>query len=179
MKTVAVAVIATLSGSAAVQAEPGGDPRVIIAAVDRIDRAVDAKAWDLAEKAFTAEVAVDFESLSGQAPSRMSASDLVGMWAANLSGEKTSFHQRTNHVIAWEGPGAALVTSQAYAWNKLPSGEAAENGGNPLWEVWGTYVHRVILTDEGWRVSEMGLDVAHQRGSDYVRDTPGEPLETP
>ena len=70
-------------------------------------------------------------------------------------------------------PDSAVMLSHGYAWNRLEAGALEENGGNPLWEVWGTYEHRFERTADGWRVNAMTFNATAQRGNDYVRDTPG------
>lgn len=135
---------------------------------DGIDRAVDTRDWPRARAYFADRIRVDFRSLSGQPPAEIAADDLIKAWSANLTGAKTSFHMRTNHMVTIEGD-RARMTSAGYAWNRM------EGNGDPLWEVWGTYTHDFVRTPQGWRVSGMTLDVAHQRGNFWVRDTAPRP----
>ncbi|TIO00546.1 MAG: nuclear transport factor 2 family protein, partial [Mesorhizobium sp.] len=76
-------------------AEPMGwqtlaDERAVIRIADAIDRAVDAQDWKLARSFFADRVTADFSSLSGQPAARVASDDLIGAWAANLKGSKTS-----------------------------------------------------------------------------------------
>ena len=54
----------------------------------------------------------------------------------------------------------------------MEAGGLPQNGGAPLWEVWGSYEHGFTRTLEGWKVDGMTFDVMAQRGNAFVRDTP-------
>ncbi|MEM9765811.1 MAG: nuclear transport factor 2 family protein [Pseudomonadota bacterium] len=157
-----------------VTAARAADTLEVIRVVDAIDAAVDAKDWVATESLFAEELRVDFTALMGGEPSTMPASALVGAWSANLTAEKTSFHLRGNHRVTFEGEDRATVHSHGYAWNRLERGAAAENGGDPLWEVWGSYVHGLRRTEEGWRVDAMTFVILAERGNPFVRNTPGQ-----
>ena len=143
------------------------DERAVIRIADAIDRAVDAQDWRLARSYFADRVTVDFSSLSGQPPATIASDDLIGTWAANLRGSKTSLHLRTNHQVAI-GADAATVFSNAYAWNRM------EGNGDPLWEVWGTYEHHLTRSGAGWIVDGFTFRMTHERGNPWVKTTPGQ-----
>ena len=161
----------TLTGGETITPERAPDIAEMIRVADAIDAAVNAKDWERTRSYFTDTITVDFSSLVGGEPATISAHGLIAGWSTNLTDEKTSFHQRTNHLVAFDGPDAATMTSQGYAWNRYEPGGEEANGGDPLWEVWGTYGHAFTRTDDGWKVNAMTLDVHHQRGNDFVRDT--------
>lgn len=140
---------------------------------DAIDAAVDGKDWALARSFFTDEIRVDFSSLVGGDPTTIPADALIDGWSANLTDEKTSFHLRGNHRITFEDAGTATMHSHGYAWNHMERGALPENGGEVLWEVWGTYEHSFTRTEEGWRVDGMSFFATAERGSSFVRNTPG------
>lgn len=156
--------------TSAIQADVADITRV----VDALDVAVDQKDWSAARALFVDTVAVDFTSLAGGEPATIPSDALIAGWSGNLTANKTSFHMRTNHRITFDGPNAARVHSQGYAWNRLEAGALPEHGGEALWEVWGGYVHGLERTPEGWRINAMSLHVATERGNAYVRDTPGD-----
>ncbi|MDJ0626792.1 MAG: nuclear transport factor 2 family protein [Rhodobacter sp.] len=179
MKTAALAL--ALAATPAL-ADISGDPATLETLLDRtemvriadaIDAAVDAKDWTAARAHFTDEIAVDFTSLVGGEPAVIPADALIAGWSANLTEEKTSFHLRGNHRISFDGPDAAVMQSHGYAWNRMERGGLPENGGEVLWEVWGSYEHGFVRTGTGWRVNAMTFTATAERGSDFVRNTPG------
>ena len=149
------------------------DHAEMVRVADAIDAAVDAKDWVLARSLFTDEIRVDFTSLIGGEPATIPAAALIAGWSENLTAEKESFHLRGNHRITFEVDGSATMVSHGYAWNKMERGALAENGGNALWEVWGTYEHSFVQTDAGWRVDGMSFFAKAERGNEFVRNTPG------
>lgn len=180
---IAASLIATSTGLAFAEANPmQGDPITtenvadvaeMTRIADLIDAAVDAKDWALARSQFTDEITVDFSSLVGGEPATIPADGLIGGWSSNLTAEKASFHLRGNHRVTFDDPDNATMLSHGYAWNRMERGALEENGGNPLWEVWGTYEHRFTRTDDGWKVNFMAFYATAERGSQFVRNTPG------
>jgi hypothetical protein len=160
--------LALLAQSTPVTADNAATVAELTRIADAIDRAVDAKDWPRARAFFADRIRVDFQSLSGQPPAEIASDDLIKGWSANLTAAKTSFHMRTNHMVTIDGD-RARMTSAGYAWNRM------EGNGEPLWEVWGSYTHDFARTPQGWRVTGMKLEVAHQRGSSWVRDTAPKP----
>ncbi len=140
---------------------------------DAIDAGVDAKDWALTRSFFTDEITVDFTSLVGGEPATIPADALIAGWSSNLTEEKTSFHLRGNHRVTFHGEGAATMLSHGYAWNRMERGALQENGGEALWEVWGTYEHGFVREDDGWKVNAMTFTATAERGNPFVRNTPG------
>ncbi|MEM7500133.1 MAG: nuclear transport factor 2 family protein [Pseudomonadota bacterium] len=145
----------------------------MIRIADAIDAAVDAKDWPLARSFFADTIEVDFSALVGGAPATIPADALIDGWSANLTAEKTSFHLRGNHRVTFEGPDAATIHSHGYAWNRMEAGADPTNGGEAMWEVWGTYTHSFARGDNGWTVTLMTFVPTAERGNAWVRDTPG------
>lgn len=174
----ALPLAAPVSASAAlggtpVTAETLVDRAEMIRIADAIDAAVDAKDWPVARSFFADEIMVDFTSLIGGDPATIPADALIAGWAGNLTAEKTSFHLRGNHRIGFDGADRAVMLSHGYAWNRMDRGAAPENGGDPLWEVWGSYTHVFERSEAGWKVTAMTFTAMAQRGNSFVRDTPG------
>ncbi|MEM8572630.1 MAG: nuclear transport factor 2 family protein [Pseudomonadota bacterium] len=167
------ATAAFAEGGDPVTAETLVDRAEMIRIADAIDSAVDAKTWDLARSYFSEEIRVDFTSLVGGEPATIPADALIAGWAGNLTDEKTSFHLRGNHAITFDGTDAAMLHSHGYAWNRMERGALPENGGDALWEVWGTYTHGFTRTADGWKVNAMTFNATAERGNAFVRNTPG------
>jgi hypothetical protein len=140
------------------------DERELIRIVDAIDDAVDLKDWPRARSYFADEVHVDFSSLGGPPPATIPSDQLIAGWNTNLTAAKTSLHLRTNHLVTIDGDNA-VVTSHGYAWNRM------EGNGDPLWETWGHYEHRLERRPEGWRVVGMTYRQTHERGNPWVKTT--------
>ena len=131
--------------------------------VDEVDNACDLKEWKRLRTYFADDIDVDFTSLAGGEPMRITSDQLIDAWRTNLFANKKTFHQRGNHVICLDGE-RATVFSKGYAFNLLEDGPVTG-----LWEVWGNYTHTLIRTPDGWIVDGMRLDVIHQRGDSRVR----------
>jgi len=155
----------------AIVAETQVDVAEIIRVVDALDAAVDAKDWATARGLFTDRIEVDFTSLFGGEPASIPADGLIASWSDNLKPSKTSFHLRGNHRVTFIDRDRAILQSHGYAWNRMEAGALAENGGNPLWEVWGTYEHRLVRTGKTWKIAAMTLTISAERGNPYVRNT--------
>lgn len=139
------------------------DEALIRRVVDEIDNLCDLKDWQRCRSYFTDEIEVDFESLSGDKPAKISADDLIGAWKTNLFAKKKTCHLRSNHSVEIDGD-AAQIYSKAYAFNLLETGEVTG-----FWEVWGHYTHRLKRTADGWKCAAMKLEVIYQRGDEKVR----------
>ncbi|WP_299673081.1 nuclear transport factor 2 family protein [uncultured Roseobacter sp.] len=156
-----------------ITAETLVDQAEMVRIADALDAAVDAKDWTLARSFFIETIEVDFTSLVGGEPATIPADALISGWSSNLTEEKTSFHLRGNHRVIFEEDGSATLLSHGYAWNQLQRGALPENGGEALWEVWGTYLHSFVETGEGWKIDAMTFTATAERGNSFVRDTPG------
>lgn len=55
----------------------------------------------------------------------------------------------------------------------MQAGDLPKNGGAPLWEVWGDYTHDFARTEDEWRITGMVFEAIAERGSDFLRNTPG------
>jgi hypothetical protein len=164
---------APLMAGQPITAETLADQAEMVRIADAIDAAVDAKDWPLARTMFTDTITVDFTSLIGGEPATMPADGLIQGWSANLTAEKTSFHLRGNHRVTMTGPDSAVMLSHGYAWNRMERGALPKNGGEALWEVWGTYEHVFQRKNGLWKVSGMTFTATAERGNVFVRNTPG------
>ncbi|MEM1287449.1 MAG: nuclear transport factor 2 family protein [Pseudomonadota bacterium] len=162
-----------LIGGNPITAETLVDQAEMVRIADAIDAAVDAKDWVAARSFSTDEITVDFTSLVGGEPATIPADGLIAGWSGNLTEEKTSFHLRGNHRITFHSADSATMVSHGYAWNRMERGALPENGGEALWEVWGTYVHGFERTSDGWKVNAMTFTATAERGNSFVRNTPG------
>jgi hypothetical protein len=134
-----------------------------------IEIAVDRKDWPRARACFTDRIRVDFTSLAGGEPASIPADALIQGWSSNLRGNKESLHMRGDVLVSLDGD-EATVESNGYAYNAMPG---APDGSGEMWEVWGVYIHKLVRTSQGWKVNDFTFRATRQRGSTWVRDTPG------
>jgi ketosteroid isomerase-like protein len=134
-----------------------------------IEIAVDRKDWRRARSFFADEIRVDFTSLVGGEPATIPADGLIAGWSANLRGDKESLHMRGHPLVTIDGE-TATVTSNGYAYNRKPG---APDGSGDLWEVWGAYTHVMRRTPDGWKVTAFTFAKTYERGSTWVKTTPG------
>lgn len=143
------------------------DELAVMRIATEIDVAVDRKDWPRARSFFADNVRVDFTSLVGGEPATIKSDDLITSWSGNLKGNKQSQHIRGGALVTLNGD-KATVYSNGYAWNKMPGGTDGD-----LWEVWGNYIHDMERTNTGWKVTGFTFNMVHERGSIYVKQTPG------
>jgi hypothetical protein len=134
-----------------------------------IEIAVDRKDWTRARSFFADQVRVDFTSLVGGQPATIPSDALMQGWAANLKGDKDSLHIRGHALVSIDGD-RATVRSNGYAWNRKPG---SPDASGDLWEVWGAYAHELQRTAQGWKVTGFTFVKTHERGSQWVKATPG------
>jgi hypothetical protein len=171
----AVAVAAPMMTSAQALADPAvalqrlQDQAELTRIPAEIEIAVDRKDWPRARSFFTDQITVDFTSLVGGEPANIPADGLISGWAGNLKGNKQSLHMRGTPLIDIKGD-TATVYSNGYAYNKMPG---AMDGSGDLWEVWGSYTHEFQRTEAGWKVTSFTFNMTHEKGSMWVKATPG------
>jgi SnoaL-like domain len=134
-----------------------------------VEIAVDRKDWSKARSYFAEMVRVDFTSLVGGEPATIPSDGLMQGWSGNLKGNKESLHMRSHALVAVNGDWAT-VYSNGYAYNRMPG---APDGSGDLWEVWGTYVHELNRTAQGWKIVGFTFRKTYERGSNWVKITPG------
>lgn len=133
----------------AVTIDNHADVAEMIRIADAIDAAVDMKDWAGVRALFAETIEVDVSALVGGAPAMIPADALIDGWAANLTAEKTSFRLRGNHRVVFNVSASATMQSRGYAWNRLEAGVDPANGGEALWEVWGSYTHGFARGTDG------------------------------
>jgi hypothetical protein len=132
---------------------------------DELFLATDAKDWHAARALFAGgPIDVDMTSLTGGAPLRITADELLAGFRLGLHEEKASHHMATNYRVTLDGDRAELVAN-GYAWNRVP----ALAPGHDLWETWGTYRLTFRRTGAGWRITGFRYDSKLTRGDDAVR----------
>jgi SnoaL-like domain len=133
-----------------------------------INAAVDLKDWPRARSFFARELRADFTSLAGGQPATIPADALIAGWSGNLKGDKESLHMLGGTLVTINGD-KATVFATGYAYNRKPGGPDGE-----LWEVWGRYAYTMTRTTGGWKVDGLTFAKTFERGSNWVKSTPGQ-----
>lgn len=120
-----------------------------------IPMAVDLAAYDLAEAAFANEVLIDYTSLWGGAPARMTPRDLMQAWRGIVPGFDATFHELSNVDVDITG-----LTASARA-----DVDARHWIGDDLWRPIGTYHWDLVRANDGWQVTRMMFLLNEELGS--------------
>jgi hypothetical protein len=135
----------------------------IIDHVNSIFDTVDAKDWDSTLTLFEPLVEVDFTSLAGGEPAKITGGELVDGWRQGLHPKKKSFHLVSHYRVRVEDD-TANVAVKGYAYNVLD-----EDLGGGMWEVWGAYDIPLRRTGTGWKASGIAFHAWHSRGDAAVQ----------
>ncbi|MEO0337540.1 MAG: nuclear transport factor 2 family protein [Pseudomonadota bacterium] len=123
--------------------------------VVKMVNAIDTKQWDVARAQFADQVFVDYSSMSGQPGAMTASKDLVDGWQTLLAKVDTH-HMLTNFEMSSDGK-RAEVFSHVYASHTAK--------GIKYWDIYGRYHHKLIKTDDGWKINFMKLLVHGQKGN--------------
>lgn len=135
---------------------PVGDPdsAKAIAVVSSIPLAVDLALYELAEAAFAPEVVVDYTSLWGGEPQRMTPTALMEAWRGLVPGFDATRHE-LKEVDAKVRGDEAIATAFVDARHWI---------GGALWRPIGTYSWRLSRIDGRWKVTAMTFAMTQEAG---------------
>jgi hypothetical protein len=114
---------------------------------------VDLLQLDAAERLFAPEVEVDYTSLWGGAPARMTPAQLIGSWRGLLPGFDATWHELGDIDVKVTGQAARASCSVA----------ARHWIGQAVWLPKGRYEFALAKTDI-WRISQMRLLMQEELG---------------
>lgn len=135
---------------------PAGDPDSarVIATVSSIPLAVDLARYDLAEAAFAPSIVIDYTSLWGGEPQRMTPAELMAAWRALVPGFDATRHELRDVHAEVRGDRA---TATAFV-----DGRHWIDG--KLWRPIGTYHWTLERRSGGWKVTTMTLNLTQENG---------------
>ena len=134
------------------------DRAAISDVVHRYATGIDRRDWALFRSIFADEVALDFSSWNGAAPSRMAADAWTAGVTASLSGFDATQHVSSNHVITLDGDAATCV-SYMMALHYL-----LEDGQHQMQGIGGYYTNRLVRGPDGWKIQACTLTVTWEMG---------------
>ena len=135
---------------------PAGDPESakVIALVSSIPLAVDLARYDLAEAAFAPEVVIDYTSLWGGEPQRMTPGALMDAWRGLVPGFNATRHELKDVGAQVDGDRA---TATAFV-------DARHWIGGALWRPIGAYRWMLSRVDGRWKVTAMTFAMTREVG---------------
>jgi SnoaL-like domain len=145
------------------------DLRTVQDIVIRYGRFIDDRDWAGLASIVADTIDLDFTSLWGGAPEKVSGADLVARWRAMSEGLDTTQHLITGILPTIEGD---TVTAVA---NLVAVHRRDGAPGDPLWTVGGTYRFSLRRADRSWVIDGLSLRVAWVTGNQAVITGQGAP----
>jgi 3-phenylpropionate/cinnamic acid dioxygenase small subunit len=122
---------------------------------------IDMRDWERFRACFADEIEVDFRSLQGGGPRRVSAdawvSDVKG-----IVGFEATQHSLTNFVVTLRGDEATAVAAMQ-AVHYLPNTD-----GDSTFTIGGYYTHELARSGAGWKIRKTRLTVTWTAGNRHV-----------
>ena len=127
----------------------------IFAPVTDIAAGADRHDWDRVRAAFADEVTLDYTSLWGGDPATQSADQVIAQWSAFLPGFDITHHMVTNHAIAEQGDGTAIVEADFTATHRIDE---------ELWVLGGRYTYELEASSGRWLVTSLTMTALWETG---------------
>lgn len=115
---------------------------------------------------FTDPLTLDFESVTGIAPTTTPLADYVDVLRTSFAPFTATHHAITGHVIDIDGD-SATIHAHVRAEHWLPD-ELAGDGPN-RWLVVGFYDDEAVRTADGWRLNRVRLTPTYQENAHLSR----------
>ena len=120
---------------------------------------------------FADDVELDYTSLTGTDPDRLSPQQVVDGWAAGLGGLTATQHLVANHLVdvqrqdpqAGQVGDTAACTASFQATHLLPNAT-----GGPTWTLGGHYRYTLHRTAAGWRITGVTMTADWATGNQQV-----------
>ncbi|GAA2150327.1 nuclear transport factor 2 family protein [Actinomadura napierensis] len=111
----------------------------------------DRREWALLRGLFADSVLLDYTSLNGGEPARLTPQEIVDAWAATLGGFDATQHLIANHLVEVDGD-RAVCTASFQATHRL-----ATPYGAPLWTLGGDYRWELARTGGRWLIDSVAM----------------------
>lgn len=132
----------------------------IINAVSAIFNGSDERKWSKVENSFAPEVTLDYTSMTGGTPVKMTPIQITEAWNTILPGFQSTHHQIGNFKVDING-NAARVHNRGLALHYLPN-----SSENNVWVVVGTYEFTLSKDNaHSWKVNSMKFNLQRQEGN--------------
>lgn len=131
----------------------------IISTVAAIFNGSDERNWNKVENAFATELTLDYTSMAGGTPLKLSPQQITTAWKALLPGFQSTHHQIGNSTVTIND-NTATVHTHGLALHFLPN-----TAGENVWVVVGTYDFTLSKVDDNWKVNSMKFNLQKQAGN--------------
>ena len=129
----------------------------IIRTIARLFRHADQHDWEQLAEVFADEVILDYTSLAGGEPARLSPAEIVAGWPPGFEAIDAHQHLVANHLVE-VGVEAATATATFIATH--------QNDGE-TWTLGGDYAFELARTDD-WRITAMTMTATWQTGDETL-----------
>ena len=135
---------------------PAGSPDTarIITLVSSIPMAVDLCNYDLAEAAFAPEIVIDYTSLWGGVPNKMTSAELMSSWRGIVPGFDATWHELGLVNVTIDG---TTATATAFV-------DGRHWIGDEIWRPVGDYNWDLAQIEGEWRVTRMEFELTQEIG---------------
>jgi hypothetical protein len=134
---------------AATAPSPAETRTEIVETCTRMAVHADRREWAPLRGLFAGEVLLDYTSLNGGEPVRLTPQEIVDAWAATLGGFDATQHLIANHLVQVDGD-RAVCTASFQATHRL-----ATPYGAPLWTLGGDYRWELARTGGRWLITSV------------------------
>lgn len=119
----------------------------------------DRRDWDRLASVFASEVVVDYSSLQGGAPQRVTSAQLIAGWRDALGELAATQHLLSSFQVEIEGDRATSTADF----------QATHVGHDPfggrLWVLGGNYRFALVRSEGDWRITELTMTAVWGRGN--------------
>ena len=122
----------------------------------------DRRDWERLTEVFAERVDLDYTSLNGGEPARLSSTDLVAGWRAGLGGLDATQHLLSSHLVEVVGD-RGVANAQFQAVHVL-----ANPYGDPTWTLGGHYRYGLVRRANAWRIDAVTMTVTWASGNRQI-----------
>jgi len=129
----------------------------------RMLHAIDAKDWEEVRRAFAPQVDMDYSSLFGDPPARVSGEDQVAGWRAFADAFTATQHVTGPILVTARTSAAATAETHIRAYHQIKGAS-----GGDIWMVAGHYEVGLARSNDEWKISAITLRVLYQEGNMHI-----------
>jgi SnoaL-like domain len=131
----------------------------------RMLHAIDAKDWDGVRREFASQLEMDYQSLFGDPPIRISGDDQVAGWRLFAGGFTSTQHLTGPIIVTPRPPDRAIANTHVRAYHQIVG-----TPGGDIWMVAGHYEVQLARIADAWKIAGITLRVFYQEGNMRIPD---------